>query len=344
LSGAIYPVIGQYEKGLEEASEAARLKPDSPVSYTFLMFNYISLNRLDEAKAAYGRALARKLNHPFFYSGLYQIAFLQNDVVGMAQQVAKSTGQSGIEDELLGLEAETAAQSGQLREAQELSRRAMGSAERSEEKETAAMYTALSSLREALFGNAEEARRRAALAMGRSAGRDVQYGSALAFAYAKADGRARTLADDLGKRFPEDTIVQLNYLPTLRAKLAVSRGNVSEAIEDLRGAAPYELGQTTFSTFGWTALYPVFVRGEAYLSAHQGLEAAAEFQKILNHPGIVLNSPIGALAHLGLARAYVLRGDTAKAKTAYQDFLTLWNNADADIPILKQAEAEYAKL
>jgi serine/threonine protein kinase/tetratricopeptide (TPR) repeat protein len=344
LSGAIYPVIGQYEKAVEEAREAIRLKPDSPISYTFLMLNETSVNRLDEAKAAYEQALEHKLKSPLFHLALYQTAFLQNDVAGMAQQVARSAGLPGVEDELLSLEAETAAYSGRLREAREFSRRAMDSAERAEEKEPAATYFALSGLREALFGNAEEARRRAPLAMGRSAGRDVQYGFALALAYAGDDGRARTLADDLGKRFPEDTLVQLNYLPTLRAKLAVSRGNVAEAIENLRVAEPYELGQTTSSTYGWTAMYPVFVRGEAYLAMHQGNEAAAEFQKILERRGIVVNSPIGALAHLGLARSCVLQGDTAKAKVAYQDFLALWKDADPGIPILKQAKAEYAKL
>jgi tetratricopeptide (TPR) repeat protein len=149
----------------------------------------------------------------------------------------------------------------------------------------------------------------------------------------------------LGKRFPEDTIVQFNYLPTLRAKLAVSRGNISEAIESLRTAAPYELGvQSGHAVYGWTALYPVFVRGEAYLAAHQSNEAAAEFQKILDHRGVVTNEPVGALAHLGLARSYAMQGDTAKAKAAYQDFLTLWTDAEPDIPVLIAAKLEYAKL
>ena len=170
----------------------------------------------------------------------------------------------------------------------------------------------------------------------------MQYGAALALAYVGDDGQAQMLTDDLGKRFPEDTIVQFNYLPTLRAKLAVSRGNTSEVIESLRAAASYELGQVGFYT--WGALYPVFVRGEAYLAAHQGSEAAAEFQKILDHRGIAVNEPIGALAHLGLAHAYVLQGNMARAKAAYQDFLTLWKDADPDIPILKDAKAEYAKL
>jgi len=213
-----------------------------------------------------------------------------------------------------------------------------------QEKETAAIYSALSGLREALFGNAVEARRRAALAMERSAGRDVQYGAALALAHVGDTGRAQALTNDLGERFPEDTIVQFNYLPTLRAKLAVSRGNASEALESLRTAAPYELGQTGSGIYYWTGLYPVFVRGESYLAAHQGSDAAAEFQKIIDHRGIVLNEPIGALAHLQIARAYAMQGDTAKAKVAYNDFLTLWKDSDPDVPILKQAKAEYGKL
>ena len=344
LSGIILPVLGQYEKAVEESREAVGLNPVNPISYALLMVNYMALNRIDEAKAAYGQALGRKLDDAFFPPILYEIAFLQDDVAGMAQQVTRSAGKPGIEDELLGLEAETAAFFGRLRNAREISRWAMDSAERAQEKEPAATYSALSGLREALFGNTDEARRRATLAMGRSAGRDVQYGAALALAYAGEDGRAQALTDDLGKRFPEDTLVQFNYLPTLRAKLVVSKGNASGALESLRTATQYELGQTTGSTYGWTALFPVFVRGEAFLVAHRGSEAAVEFQKILDHRGIVLNEPIGALAHLQIARAYAMQGDTAKAKAAYQDFLTLWKDADPDIPILIAAKAEYAKL
>ena len=344
LSGIILPVLGQYERAVEEGKEAVRLNPVNPISYSVLMVNYMALNRVDEAKTAYGQALGRKLDDAFFPPTLYEIAFLQDDVAGMAQQVTRSAGKPGIEDQLLGLEAETAAFSGRLRNAREISRRAMDSAERAQEKEPAATYSALSGLREALFGNIDEARRRASLAMGLSAGRDVQYGAALALAYAGESGRAQALTDDLGKKFPEDTLVQFNYLPTLRAKLMVRKGNASEALESLRTATPYELGQTTGSTYGWTALYSVFVRGEAYLVAHQGSKAAAEFQKILDHRGIVLNAPIGALAHLGLARAYAMQGDTAKSQAAYQNFLTLWKDADPDIPILIAAKAEYAKL
>jgi serine/threonine protein kinase/predicted Zn-dependent protease len=344
LSGIIYPVSGQYEKAVVEATKAIHLNPDFPISYRLLSVSYIALNRVDEAKATYGQALKRKLDHPHFHIDLYGIAFLQDDAVAMAQQVAWSRGKPGVEEELLALEADTAAYFGRLRDARDFSRRAMDSAGRAQEKEAAATYSALSGLREALFGNADEARRRATSAMARSIGRDVQYGAALALAYAGDDKRAQTLTDDLGKRLPEDTILQFNYLPALRAKLAVSRGNAAEALDSLKIGAPYDLGQSSSGVYAWTGLYPVFVRGEAYLASHQGTEAAAEFQKILVHRGIVLNEPIGALAHLGLARAYVLQGDTAKAKAAYQDFLTLWKDADPDIPVLIAAKAEYAKL
>jgi tetratricopeptide (TPR) repeat protein/predicted Ser/Thr protein kinase len=340
LSGIILPVFGQYEKAVEEANEGIRLNPDSPISYSLLMFNYVALNRLDEAKATYGQALRRKLNHPFFHIELYGIAFLQNDAAEMAQQVAWAAGKSGVEDLLLYAEADTAAYSGRLGKAREFSRRAVISAERAEEKETAASYENDAALREALFGNGTAAHERANAALSLSAGRDVQYGAALALGFAGDAGRAQALADDLGKRFPQDTLVQFNYLPTLRAQIALTRTDASKAIEALQAAAPYELGNVV----GNSVLCPVYVRGEAYLAAHQGSEATAEFQKIINHRGIAVNVPIGALAHLGLARSYAIQDNAAKAKAAYQDFLTLWKDADPDIPILIAAKSEYAKL
>jgi serine/threonine protein kinase len=345
LSGAVYPAMGRYDGMISEAREAIRLKPDYPVLYAFLMDGYMALNRFDEANSAYRQAFERKLYHHYYPDSLYHLAFLQNDAAGMREQVARSAGQPGAESTLLAYEANTAAYYGRLRESQELTRRAMESAERADEKEVSAGFSATSGLREALFGNAGEGRRLSSLAVARSSGVDVLYASALALAYAGDAGRAQGLTGELNKRFPEATPVQFNYLPTVRAKLALNRGNPSEALEMLRSAQPYELGQTTFSgEYAWNGLYPVFVRGEAYLAARQASEAAAEFQKILDHRGIVWNSPIGALAHLQLGRAYAMQGDTAKAKTAYQDFLTLWKDADPDIPILKQAKAEFAKL
>ncbi|MGA2372007.1 MAG: protein kinase [Candidatus Korobacteraceae bacterium] len=344
LAGAIYPNIGQYEKGVAAGREAIRLSPNYSPAYALTVSDYEGMNRIDEAKATYEQALRRKLKNHFFPLALYEIAFLQNDAAGMAQQVSLSAGTPGFEAILLADEADTAAYSGRLRSAREFSRQAVDSAERAGDKEAAGMYSTLAALREALFGNAEEARRRTTLAMRHPAGHDLHYATALASAYAGDDDRAQKLTDDLGQRFPEATVVQFNYLPTLRAKLAVSKGNASEALETLRAALPYELGRTTYSTLPWTALYPVYARGEAYLAAHQGKEAAAEFQKILDHRGIVLNGPIGALARLQLGRAYALQGDTTKAKAAYQDFLTLWREADPDIPLLNEAKAEYAKL
>ena len=344
LAGGIYPVTGQYAKAIEHGKEAIRLSPNFSPSYALPMFDYIALNRLDEANANYEQAIERKLKNGFFPLLLYQIAFLQNDTAGMARQVASSAGTPGVEDWLLGSEADTAAYSGRLRAAREFSRQAMDSAERAGEEEAVATYSAGFGLREALFGNADAARRRASLAMKRPAGHDVQYVSALALAYAGDDRQAQALTAGLAHSFPEATIVQYNYLPTLRAKLALSNGNPSEALESLRAAAPYELGQSTYSSYRCTVMFPVYVRGEAYLAAHQGSNAATEFQKILDHRGIVLNEPLGALAHLGIGRAYAMQRDTVKAKAAYQDFLALWKDADPDIPILQQAKAEYAKL
>jgi eukaryotic-like serine/threonine-protein kinase len=260
----------------------------------------------------------------------------------MAQEAAWAEGKPGVEDVLLVYEPDTAAYSGQLQAARKLSRRAVASAERAEEKEEAATYEANVALREGLFGTTGEAQQQAAAALGLSTGRDVQYQAALALASAQDATRAQPLADDLGKRLPEDTIVQFNYLPATRAQIDLIHNDFARAVEALQPAAPYELGSPHGVIL--LALYPVYVRGEAYLAVHQGSEAAVEFQKILDHRGIVLNEPIGALAHLQLGRAYAMEGDTAKARAAYQDFLTLWKDADSDIPILRQAKAEYAKL
>lgn len=344
LSAAVYPFTGQFEKAVDESNEVLRLNPDDAASYGLLMFHYTALNRLDKAKEAYQRALERKLDHPFIHIALNGIAFLQNDEAGISQELSWSAGKTGIEDNLLALHADTLAFYGRLKDAQATSLQAIASAKRAGKAETAATYFAVSGLREALFGNTGEAVRRAVLAIGPSAGRDAHYGAALALAFAEDRRRVQALLDDLDKKFPEDTVVQVNYLPTLRAKLALGRGNPSEAIEILRTATPYEIGLTTTSTYEWAVLYPIYVRGESYLAAHRGSEAVAEFNQILDHHMLVLNEPIGALVHLQLGRAYAMSGDFANARLAYGDFLVLWKDADPDIPVLKQAKAEYAKL
>jgi predicted Zn-dependent protease len=334
--GVIYMNLGQQNKALAEFREALRLNPANVQKYTDLAFCYVVLNRLQEARVTAEEAQAKNLDSPDLRMLLYRLAFLHHDAAGMAQQVAWAADKPGVEDELLVNEADTAAYSGRLRQAREFSRRGVASAERVEEKENAALSEAEAGLREALFGNAAAARQRAEAALGLRNGRDVQYKAAFALALAGDSARAQTLADDLDKRFPEDTLVHFNFLPTIYAQLGLSRNDSSKAIEALQAAAPYELGEEP--------LYPIYVRGEAFLAAHRGDEAVVEFQKILDHRGIVNNDPIGALAHLKLGRAYALQGDTAKARAAYQDFLTLWKDADPDIPILKEAKAEYAKL
>ncbi len=344
LAGSIYPITGDFEKGAKEGREAIQLNPDFFPPYALLAWQYIALGRLEEAKALSRRPGQHNVTSWFFPLILYEIAFLENNTAEMEKQVEASAGQPAIKTTLLASQSETAAFSGHLKQAREFSDRAIDFAQQGKQNETAASDSAVAGLREALFGDEEEARRRVDSALKISKGIDIEYGSALALAYAGEVRRAEAVADELNATFPESTVVQFNYLPTLRAKLALSRGNASEALEALKAATPYELGYSTYSKLPWTALYPVFVRGEAYLADHQPREASAEFQKILDHRTITINSAVGALAHLGIARACAMADDNAKARAAYQDFLTLWKDADLDIPVLKQAKAEYAKL
>jgi tetratricopeptide (TPR) repeat protein len=334
LLGAIYDTYGQYDKALMEYREAFRLCPGPELISNNIINMYRSLNRLEEARATAEQRLAKEIDSSTSHYFLYQIAFLQNDEAGIKQQIAWEASKPNEGDTALKMEADTAFYAGHLAKARSFSRRAIDLAERAEAKEGAASTVAFESLREAFFGNTVTARQGAVAALALSTGRDVQFLAALALALAGEAARAHQLTDDLGKRFPEDTVVHFEYLPTLQAQLALDRKEYSKATELLERVAPYELA----------VLEAIYVRGNAYLGAHQGKEAAVEFQKIIDHPGIVVTDPLGVLAHLGVARAYVLHGDTVKARAAYQDFLTLWKDADPEIPILKQAKAEYAKL
>jgi tetratricopeptide (TPR) repeat protein len=237
------------------------------------------------------------------------------------------------------------ARSGRMQQARTLWMRAIALSQQDGRRETAALYEAALAVCEAHFGNYDAARRWARSALELAKNRDVEYAAAFALALAGDSTGPQRLAEDLAKRFPEDTPVQFEYLPTLRALSAISQKAPLVAIERLETAIPYDLavpGTAFFAKFG--GLYPAYVRGQAYLQAGRGREAAAEFQKLLDHRGIVLADPVSALAHLQLGRAYVVSGDRSKAKSAYQDFLTLWKDADPDLPILKQAKAESAKL
>jgi serine/threonine protein kinase/tetratricopeptide (TPR) repeat protein len=338
----IYGNLGDYDKALAASQESLKRNPGSGLGYGNLVSGYLSVNRLDEARTTAQEAQAHNLDNPTIHVSLYSISFLQRDAAGIEHEAAGLMGKPGFEDAMLYNESDTAAYAGQFAKARELTRRASDSAQRADEKETAANYEAEAAVREAMGGNMSAAKQQAQAALALSTGRDVEAISAVALGLAGDAPQATRLADNLAKRFPEDTIVKFEYLPMIHAAAALQAGSATKAIDALTPSAPYELGATAQNLS--FALYPVYLRGEAYVAAHQGSGAAAEFQKILDHPGVVVNEPIGALAHLGLARAYAISGETAKAKTAYQDFFALWKDADHDIPLLKEAKAEYVKL
>jgi len=345
LSGFLYQGTGNYERSIEEGKTAIAMDPDFTPGYVNLAYSYLSLDRLEEAENILQQASSRKMETPELLVSRYYVSFLKGDADGMKRVVALSQGRAGTEDWIVHSQALVAAYSGRLREASFLSQRAVDLALQSGQREKAASYEAADAIWNALFGNTSAARRRAAGALQLSKGRDVEYGAAFALSLAGDSSRSQMLANDLEKRFPEDTSARLSYVPTLRALTAIHRNDPQQAIKLLEPSVPYELGATGLYFFVFVGnLDTAFERGQAYLSAHQRAEASSEFQKIVDHRGIVASDPIGVLARLQLGRSYVLSGDTAKAKSAYQDFLTLWKDADSEIPILKQAKTEYAQL
>ncbi len=345
LAGFIYPVLGEYEKAAAEAQKVTELAPDFGVGYALLGSNFLSLGRLEEAEAAARRASERKVEIPLLAVLRYDVAFLKGDSGGMEREVAAARGKSGVEEMISDHQAFALAYSGHLQEATKMLRQTSDLAQQAGHREKAASFEARMAMWEAFYGNAPTAKSAAMAALALAKNREVQYGAAVALAIAGESSQAQTLTNDLENSFPEDTSVKFNYLPTVRAFLALNHGDPAKAIELLQVAVPYELGQPRSAQTGFFgALYPIYVRGLAYLAAHQGAEAAREFQKMLDHPGIMIGDPIAVLAHLQLGRAYAMQGDTAKARAAYQDFLALWKDADPDIPILKQAKAESAKL
>jgi eukaryotic-like serine/threonine-protein kinase len=343
----IYSCLGNWEKALEEARKALRLEPNDEIHYLNLIADYASLNRLDEAEAVYKQAEERKLESENLIGNRYQLAFLRGDTAQMAQMAAAAMGKPGVEDLLLATQADTEAWYGKLKHSRDLTRRAMDLAQRNDAKETAATYRAAAALREVEVGNREQARVDADAALKLAPNRDVRAMAALALARAGDTAAAEKLAVNLDKTFRLDTLVQRYWLPTIRAAVALERKDPNRAVELLKVASMIELGSPTSSIN--IVLCPAYLRGEAYLMLHDGNAATVEFQKFIDHYGLVANFPWGALARLGLARAYALQAATDpaprdKARNAYQDFLTLWKDADPDISIYKQAKAEYAKL
>jgi len=334
--------LGNWEKALEEWREALRLGPNAVPNYVNLGAAYMALNRLDEAEAVYKQAEERKLENEGLLMYRYLLAFVKGDATHMAQLLLTATGKRSTQDDrFLATQADTEGWYGRLKNAHELTGRAMDSAQHNDAKESAAGYQAAAALCEVEAGNREQARTEAKAALKLASNRDVRAIAALALARAGDTAGAEKLAAELDKTFPLDTLVQSYWLPTIRAGVALGRKDANRAIELLKVASTVELGETTQFT---VSLCPAYLRGEAYLMLHDGNRAAVEFQKFIDHRGVVMNFPWGALARLGLARAYAMQGDTVKARAAYRDFLTLWKDADPDIPILKEAKAEYAKL
>lgn len=345
LAGTPYCTFGKYEQAVERAKKAIELDPDFAMTYYSLATRYLTLDRLRDAEEILDRAAQRKLDIQELYYARHNLAFLKGDKPGMEKVLEQSKSRSEVEALTAEREAFALAYAGHLRQARTTLRRAVDLAQQAGQRERPADWEAGAALWEVFFGNVRAAREGTMSALQHFKGREVRYMTALALAFLGDSPQSQSLTNDLEKRYPEDTSVQFNYLPTLRARLALNHGDPVKAIELLEPAVPYEMGTPRVSaTMGIGALYPIYVRGEAYLAAHQGAKAAAEFQRILDHRGIVLSDPIGVLARLQLGRALALSGDKPKAKAAYQDLLDLWKDADPDIPLLRQGKVEYAKL
>lgn len=344
--GYIYFVLGNYERSLEYFREALRLEPNGVNNYPNLGGAYTSLNRLEQAEAVYKQAEERKLVAENLLLNRYGLAFLKGDAAQMAKLLSAAMDKPGTEDVLLATQADTEGWHGNLRKAHELTRRAMDSAQNNDAKETAAAYQAVAALREVESGDRAQARAEANAALRLASNRDVRVVAALALARASDTAAAEKLAAELDKIFPLDTLVQRYWLPTIRAAVALERKDPNRAVELLKAASAIELASPAQVT---VVLCPVYLRGQAYLMLHDGKAAAAEFQKFIDHYGLAGNFPWGALARLGLARAYALDAATdaaarERARTSYQEFLTLWKDADPEIAVLQQAKAEYSKL
>jgi serine/threonine protein kinase len=339
--GSLYAAVGQYDKAIAETEAAQRLEP-TITDYANLASNYISVNRLKDARLTLQEAQRNHFDGLFIRSDLYSLAFLAGDTAEMERQVAWAAGRPGEEDQMLNTDADTQAYYGRMVKARDLARRAADSAVRADAKETAAQWLAFQAFREVEVGNASAARLGVARALALAPGRDVKVISALALARAGESSQSKAMMEALKKSEPSNTFLKVYWFPALEASMALAQHAPDRAIIALEPSLPYELGNPAPEGNG--TLHPAYLRGLAYLAQKNGAAAAAEFQKFLDHPGIVQNFLFASLAHLQLGRAYALSGDQTKAKAAYQTFFALWKDADADVPILNEAKAEYAKL
>lgn len=332
-----YMSMGQYDKALVEGQEALRLAPDDVVNYSNLVFDYFLMDRLNEARAILDQALARKLDGRELRWDIYQVAFLRGDTAQMEQQVAWASGKPGIEDTFLYAQSNSEVYYGHVKKARELNKQAVDSSLRADSKERAALWEANAAVWEAELGNTTVARRDVRVAVALSSGRNAKMLAALASARAGDVSKARALAADLRRDNPTYTMLNVLWLPTIEAANALAQRNSDQVLAHLETAAPYELSNNL-------NLLPAYIRGQAYLLAHNGDAAVAEFQKLLEHPGLVHNCLQGALVRLQMGRAHAMQGDIGKARAKYEDFFTAWKGADAEIPILKKAKLEYARL
>ena len=350
----VYASLGRYDKAADVARLAIRLAPDQPGSYFNLANYYLGLQRLDDSRVIIHQAQSKQMDDGILHNALYALAFLSADSAGMEAQLKWFASQTDYQAYGFALGGDTAAYAGHLSQARDLARQAVDSSVRADSKERGGIWQAIAAQREAAFGNSAEALRMAAEPLKLApASQGAAAETALAYSMAGASAQAEFIAKDLNARFPSDTQIQSLWLPAIHAQVALNQKNPASALNSLQAASAIELGQIMFVT-NLSCMYPVYVRGEAYLANRQGNAAAAEFRKILDHGGIGWNCWTGPMAHLGVARANALESKTSqgadadaarvRALAAYRDFLTLWKDADPDIPILKQAKAEYAKL
>jgi tetratricopeptide (TPR) repeat protein len=346
LGGLSAQGTGRFERAIETSQKEIAAHPGFTFGYLNLATSYFFLDRFPEAESTLQQAYERKLENTNHLVMRYNIALLNGDRVQMDRAVARAKGKRGAEHRLAHADALALARSGRIQAARSSSSRAVDLASQEGDREEAASYRAARAVWEAFFGNAAEGKRSAMTALEFSKGRDVQYAAGLALALSGDSARSEALAGDLEKRFPEDTFVKFAYAPVLHASATLARGKPADSIERLQRALRYELAANGLNHghFYLGGLHSAYVRGEAFMVERRYAEAAAEFQKILDHRGIVGMDPIGALAHLKLGRAFALSGDKAKAKAAYNAFLALWKDADPDIPILKSAKAEFGRL
>jgi tetratricopeptide (TPR) repeat protein len=345
LAGFIYPALANYDKAIEEARKGMEIAPDKGFFYVFLGVNSLYAGRLNGSEEALRRASERKLESVKLLLVQYDLAFLKDDREGMQQAVEAAQGKPDSMDWMADRQAFSLAYAGRLQKARVLSHQAIQLAQQQGDRERAAQFAIRSALWEAFFGNTREAKQGAASALALVSNREVEYGAAVAAGLAGDSRQAQTLAANLESGFPEDTSIRFSYLPVIHAILALNRGDPARAIHALEPAIPYELGSPRCAVVGfYGSLYPILFRGEAYLAAGKGPEAAREYQRLIDHRGIMIGDPVSVLARYGLARSYALSGDASNARSQYKEFLALWKDADPDLPVLQKARAELTRL